>query len=96
MEYRVVWTIPARNDLRAVAEYIARDSRNYASQFVMRVQEQTKRLSLFPDQGRIIPEFGDATYRELIIGHYRLFYTIRDHDVFILAIVHGAKDFGPR
>lgn len=92
MEYRVIWTAPALEDLQAIGEYIGRDSRVYAGQFVLRLQEQTGRLSQFPHQGRVIPEFASSDYRELIIGSYRLFYTVRESTVYILTIVHGAKE----
>jgi len=95
MDYRVIWTTPARDDLRAIAEYIARDSRNYAVQFVTHVIEETERLASFPFQGRTIPEFGDSAQRELIIGTYRLFYTVRGHNVYIVTIVHGARLVDP-
>ena len=40
----------------------------------------------------MVPELGDPAVRELIIGSYRLVYEIEDSDVYILGLVHGARD----
>ena len=41
--------------------------------------------------GRIVPEFGIENIREIIVGSYRVIYRIRDEDVQILTVHHGAQ-----
>jgi toxin ParE1/3/4 len=53
----VTWTPKARNDLQAAYEYIARDSPRLAGGFVLRVEAAVDRLAVFPESGRMVPEF---------------------------------------
>lgn len=48
----------------------------------------------FPS-GEMVPEFGDATIREVIEGPYRLIYQTTDATVYVLAVIHGARTLTP-
>ncbi|MCP4578393.1 MAG: type II toxin-antitoxin system RelE/ParE family toxin [Deltaproteobacteria bacterium] len=50
-----------------------------------------RRLEDFPESGRVIPEFPELSYREVIISPYRFFYKIKDHMVWIVAVWHGPQ-----
>jgi len=89
----VIWSIPARNDLRQIYEYIAKDSRYYATNVVENIVSKAENLDEFPEIGRVVPEVGDENVRELIIYSYRLIYELVSNDVQILAIIHGKRDF---
>jgi addiction module RelE/StbE family toxin len=92
---KVIWAPSALNDIDAIAEYIARDSIDRAALFVTRLFEITDRLQEFPLSGRVIPEIGEQSCREIIYGSYRIMYRIDDNDVWITGIVHGARDWKP-
>ena len=72
---------------------IARDSTDRAALFITRLFEAADRLANFPEAGRIIPEMNDAARREVFVGPYRLMYRIEERDIWIVAIVHGARDW---
>jgi plasmid stabilization system protein ParE len=55
----VRWSAPARNDLRQIYDYIARDSRYYARVVIDKIVTSTEKLERFPDIGRVVPEIGD-------------------------------------
>jgi plasmid stabilization system protein ParE len=38
-----------------------------------------------------VPEVGDEVVREIFVKSYRLIYEIRESDVVILALIHGAR-----
>ena len=44
-----------------------------------------------PQPGRVVPEVGDESVRELFVKSYRLIYEIRREHVVILALIHGAR-----
>ena len=48
------------------------------------------RLIDFPQSGRIVPEIGDRSIREIILGNYRIIYRLRSEAVEILTVHHGA------
>ncbi|MBI3933897.1 MAG: type II toxin-antitoxin system RelE/ParE family toxin [Acidobacteria bacterium] len=91
MAREVVWTEPAWDDLTAAADYIARDSENYAASFVREVKEAAASLAHFAERGQVVPEFGDQTVRELLVKPYRLVYEISPGKVIVLALIHGAR-----
>ena len=39
-----------------------------------RVETVSRRLERFPRSGRLLPEFPDLPYREVIVSPYRFFY----------------------
>ncbi len=92
MVKKVEWTEIAWADLEAMADYITRDSEYYAAAFVRDVKDAARSLATFADRGRIVPEFGDPSIRELFMGKYRMIYRVSRKHVWIIALVHGARD----
>ena len=91
----VIWSPAALNDLDAIAEYIAKDSPDRAALFVSRLIDATDPLANFPQSGRIVPELDDPTWRETIVGAYRVMYRLQGDAVRVSAIVHGARQWRP-
>jgi len=42
--------------------------------------------------GRVVPEIGDDTYRELIFQNYRIVYRVLATGVVIIGVIHAAMD----
>ena len=76
MARKIVWTDPAVEDLEAAVEYIARDSEAYAASFAQSVVDAAESLVDLARRGRIVPEWGVRTVRELLVGRYRLIYKL--------------------
>lgn len=89
---RVEWSDFARDDLNDLVHYISRDSAFYARLFGEKVVLATRRLEMFPESGRIIPEAEDKMLREIIVQGYRVMYRLEPDRVLILAIMHGSRD----
>jgi plasmid stabilization system protein ParE len=77
--------------LEAVCLFIARDSPRLAAAFADRVLRATDLLATFPRPGRIVPELGIGTIREIVVGSYRVIYRVRHDDVHLLTVHHGAR-----
>jgi plasmid stabilization system protein ParE len=88
----VVWAQPARDDLRAIYEYIALDSKFYAKNTIRNIILRATRVSNFPEIGRVVPEFGEEAIREIFIYSYRIIYQILPDSLAVLAVVHGHRD----
>ena len=88
---QVRWTPQAYEDLEAICLFIARDSPQMAATFADRVVRGTDRLGSFPRLGRVVPELGTADIREILVGSYRIVYRIKDEQVQLLTIRHGAR-----
>jgi plasmid stabilization system protein ParE len=89
----VKWSVPARNDLKRIHDFIANDSKYYARKVIQDIVTTTETLTDFPESGRIVPEIGDQNIRELFVYSYRLVYEISVRAIEILAIIHGRRDF---
>ncbi len=89
----VKWSVPAKNDLKQIHDYIAKDSKYYAQNVVQEIVTKSEKLTDFPEIGRAVPEISDQNIRELIVYSYRLIYEISKNEIEILAIIHGRRDF---
>ena len=67
---------------------------DFAPLFVAGAFETAARLSDFPNAGRIVPEIGDASIRELIYRQYRIIYVVEAGAAEILTVYHSARQFG--
>lgn len=94
---RLNWTFQAKDDLKAIAEYISRDSKRYAKLQVIRLKNRTRILKTNVCSGKIVPEINQENIRELIEGNYRIIYKIvQDSRLDILTIHHSARDLTRR
>ncbi len=91
----VRWTPQAIDDLRSIAEFIAKDSPHYARLFVLDAFAAVERLADFPRSGRMVPEIRNAAIREIILGNYRIVHRLKGRLIEILAVHHGARLLGP-
>ncbi len=92
---RVRWTQQARGDLRGIFAYISLDSPHYATLVVAELLACVRRLREFPESGRVVPERGESTLREIIWRNYRVVYrTLADAgEVQILMVVRAERLF---
>jgi toxin ParE1/3/4 len=91
---RVVWSAAAIADLNAIAEYIARDSEQYASTVVTQILEAAADLDELSERGRVVPEVADESVREVFVFNWRLIYHVQRESVAILTIGLFATESG--
>jgi toxin ParE1/3/4 len=87
---RIVWTAPARRDLRAVRAYIAAEQSAAAERQILRILNAVGSLARFPELGRSGRRAGT---RELVIGRtpYLVPYRLRGEIIEILRVLHGRQ-----
>jgi plasmid stabilization system protein ParE len=88
---KVIWSPAALADVDSIAEYVARDSPGRAALLATRLVEAPDLLASFPRTGRMIPEFGNQSRREIFVGPYRIMYWIRGDAIWITGVVHGSR-----
>jgi plasmid stabilization system protein ParE len=88
---KVRFTPSARAQFLSGLSFIKRDKPSAAKRFRERAEKALRRLEEFPESGRVIPEFPDLPFREVIISPYRFFYRVKDNEVWIVAVWHGAQ-----
>jgi len=70
---KVKFTSSAKTQFLSALSYIRKDNPSAAIHFRNRAEKIRRRLEDFPESGRIIPEFPELSYREVIISPYRFF-----------------------
>lgn len=88
---KVKFTPSAKAQFLSALSYIRKDKPSAAVNFRNRAEKILRRLEDFPESGRIIPEFPELPYREVIISPYRFFYKIKVDVVWIVAVWRGAQ-----
>lgn len=76
--------------LAALADYISKDNPRAAAKVRSEIRKRVGMLAAIPHIGR--PGRIDNT-RELVIGSYIVAYTVREEQVEVLAVLHGARQW---
>ncbi len=91
--FRVEITATAEADVAEIRDYIAHDSPEAATAFILRLEAQIDTLEKFPERCPRVPEsrlLGTA-YRHLLMGSYRAIFKISGDRVIVLRVLHGAR-----
>ncbi len=93
MDFKVILTDQAIDDVRSIAGYIARDDPAGAVVFGDKLIEKALTLNKFPEQGRVVPEVGDPVFRELSLRPYPIIYEVDKihQEVYIVRFWHSAR-----
>jgi toxin ParE1/3/4 len=96
MSYQVFLTRDAVRDLEELDEYLATgDSAKKADYVLNKIEAVLQRLSESPERGhrpRELLALGLDDYRQVFFKPYRIIYTIRHKDVYVLLIADGRRD----
>jgi len=61
----VIWSDPARADLRSIHDFIAHDSPHYATKVTQDIAEKMDILDELPRVGKVVPELDNEAIWEL-------------------------------
>lgn len=50
-------------------------------------------LRTLSQRGRVVPEIGDESIREIFVKNFRLIYELGEREIVVLAFLHGARRF---
>jgi toxin ParE1/3/4 len=85
------------DDILDIAKWIAHDSAQAARRFLAAVEESIAGLRLFPNKGspkqfRANALAGVRSWRVRGFPKHLIFYVVRPDDVYVLAVLHGARN----
>ena len=96
MSYRIFLTRDAVRDLEDIDEYLAASDSDAKADYVLdKIAAVLQRLSESPERGnrpRELLALGVGDYRQVFFKPYRIIYTIRREDIFVLLIADGRRD----
>jgi toxin ParE1/3/4 len=88
---RVRWTTDAADDLERICDYVARERPEAARRLALDVLQAIEGLRTFPNRGR--PGRVQGT-RELVLTRpFLAVYEVREEEVQVLRILHGARQW---
>ena len=88
---KVRFTPAARVQFLGAVTHILSDDPVAAASFRKKVERTLRRLVRFPQSGRLIPEFPDLPFRELVVPPYRFFYRVQARTIWVVAVWHDAQ-----
>jgi len=93
VDFKIVWTLRSRQDLREIATFIARDNPAAAIKLGDLIFARVDSLENFPELGRVVPERNQASIREIVVKNYRVVYRLRHSEniIEVLRVWHGAR-----
>lgn len=91
MVKKIRWSPKAADTFEEICNFIGRDSEFYASMFAKKINAIVKGIPIFPEAGRIVPEYQDKNLREKIFQNYRIVYRVKDDFIEIVTISHSAR-----
>jgi len=89
----IVWSPQSIDDVESIRDYIGRDSARFGALVAAEIIQAVERLSRFPESGRVVPEFGDSSLREVLWRNYRIVYRLQRSAVEVVTVFHGARLF---
>jgi plasmid stabilization system protein ParE len=87
---KIIWTEDGINSLETIVEFIATDSRYYATNFAKQVLARIEKLIDFPSLGRIVPEYDNTSIREIMYQNYRIVYKVSETAIYVVLVIHGS------
>ena len=91
----IVWSKPARKDLALIYQYIAHDSKRYATRVVQDITDKVEVLLITPRLGRMVAEIGEENVREIAMYSYRIMYELMPNTIYIHGVFHKRRHFKP-
>ncbi len=88
---KVKFTPSARAQFLYAITYIYRESPSAAIAIRHKAEKSLLRLRKFPRSERLLPEFPDLPFREIVVPPYRFFYRIKENTVWIVSVWHSSQ-----
>ena len=79
-----------------IVEHISRDSVQAAKKILQKLHHEAEKLTIFPERGRIVPEFERQNlfiFRELVVSPWRIIYSFSEESVHLLAVIDSRQNF---
>lgn len=93
MDFKLIWTEKASDDLEAIVRYICRDDPETARRIGFGIYDRVQILIANPEAGSRLPEKNDPVWRKLIFKSWKIVYRInrQDQTIEIARIWHAAQ-----
>ncbi len=93
MDYRIIWTEKASDDIKAIIRQIRRHNPQAAVQIGCGIFDKVQILLKFPEAGSVLEELGSPNIRKLIFRNWKIVYQQYPADkiIAVLRVWHAAR-----
>jgi plasmid stabilization system protein ParE len=88
---KIEFTKPAQAQFLSALAHIRIDRPRAARNLRLRAEKDLAHLIDFPDSGRVIPEYPDMGFREVLVDSYRFFYKPVGKIIWVVGVWHDAQ-----
>ena len=88
---RLVWSERARERMREEVAFLERTRPFGAYEWLVQVGMAVQRLPDFPFSGKRLREFPRLSFREMVLGDYRIIYLPEPEQVTIVTVKHARQ-----
>ncbi len=92
----IVWSPTARRRVQAAVDHIARDRPRASLGWLEALARRVELLRDLPEQGRVVPEWHEASVREVFHEPYRVIYEVFEDRIEILTLSHFRQELPPQ
>jgi len=95
MDYKLIWTESAIEDLGAIVRYLSsQNGPDVAQKTGFGIYDRAQILIRFPEAGSILPEKNDPCWRKLIFLSWKIAYRIQFDAkiVYVARVWHASRD----
>jgi plasmid stabilization system protein ParE len=89
----VAYSDPAKAELRKIAEWISEENPRRADSFIDELIDACERIMMYPESNAVLGTFLGHVVRRKVFGNYLIFYRVKQNQVEILHVLHGAQDY---
>lgn len=90
---KITFAESAVKDLEEIISwYIKQDVPDVGSRIVQEILSQVERLTIFPESGRIVPEFGMVNLREIVIPPFRIIYRAMNKGISVVRVWRSERN----
>ena len=88
---KVEFAPEAMSDLEEIGLYIARDNPDAAEAWIDKLIDRAEKAGIHPLAGRVVPEFGQPSIREVLVRTYRIIYLVEPQRILVLTVLEGHR-----
>jgi toxin ParE1/3/4 len=90
---KVIWSPLAERRAIEAFDAIAQNRPQAAAKWLRELLERVGSLDRFAKRGRMVPEIGKPTHRQILHHPYRIVYRVDAKQVVVLTIRHSRRDW---
>jgi len=88
---QIIWTEPALQELDEIADYISLDNPTAAKRLVREAFKRVDHLAHHPKSGKLVDEFEESVYREIVNPPCRIFYRLASEIIYIIHVIRDEQ-----